>query len=802
MKRLFLWISFTLAFPLQAQVLLRVFDVHDEFSLANVEIENEEQTLLGKTDDKGELEIPSKTKQITVKAKGYFAQTFKLSDLPVYEIFLQSNTIDLQGVMFTSNDSVGRNIVRSSIAQKKRNNVKHANNYYFKSYTKFWSTVDKDSIPFILKPINRSDSTSNRWRKLLRNSHLFFGERAMDHKYDKSKGVKNIIQSSRISGIKSPLYEYMAMQPIAFNFDEDYLNFFFRKIINPVSHLGLSNYRYAYREEMLYKGRPTLVVGFNPVTLSDNRQIKGNLWIDIETRGLIKFEAENTDQSNFVELDADWELNNGAWFPVNQRYRMEAGNFNFLKTIDQKEINDQEKIWINLESTFKDLKTPHHFKSSEFYGYEDEISFDNITDTKWDQIMDKYRTDSLSHRDRNTYATIDSIAQKRNLGQELNLMRFITTGGKLKLGIFDWDVTKTIGFNDYEGFRLAGAFNTNEQLSKDFSLNAYSAYGFKDKAFKFGLGGEYYVNKPYSGRIFAKYRQDVSPSGKMPLILQSNYTRLITGSLNNIYNNEYYSYKKYGLGYEQDMFQNLTFNFSTNLEQQKAEFGYQFKNQHNWVDLFSTQLALRWAPKDKFIRTPYGKVTVENGKSTFYLTATKYWKALDSDVDALGLNAAYFDVFQSKIGKSSVNLSTGIMWGDVPIMNLFEGMGNAKRNDFLNFGVGGMTNFETMRPGEFYSDRYISFQVKHIFAGLKVGSNVIFPQFIYRGIYGDLANTNVHQGFQFKTLQRYYHETGVELNNLLLNTFGVGAYYRLGAYSEEKFADNFYVKLTLNLNFL
>lgn len=138
MKRLFLWISFTLAFPLQAQVLLRVFDVHDEFSLANVEIENEEQTLLGKTDDKGELEIPSKTKQITVKAKGYFAQTFKLSDLPVYEIFLQSNTIDLQGVMFTSNDSVGRNIVRSSIAQKKRNNVKHANNYYFKSYTKFW----------------------------------------------------------------------------------------------------------------------------------------------------------------------------------------------------------------------------------------------------------------------------------------------------------------------------------------------------------------------------------------------------------------------------------------------------------------------------------------------------------------------------------------------------------------------------------------------------------------------------------------------------------------------------------------
>jgi len=59
-----------------------------------------------------------------------------------------------------------------------------------------------------------------------------------------------------------------------------------------------------------------------------------------------------------------------------------------------------------------------------------------------------------------------------------------------------------------------------------------------------------------------------------------------------------------------------------------------------------------------------------------------------------------------------------------------------------------------------------------------------------------------HQNLDFKTLNHYYHETGVEVNNLIFKTFGLGAFYRLGAYSEEKFQDNFYLKLTVNLNFL
>lgn len=214
---------------------------------------------------------------------------------------------------------------------------------------------------------------------------------------------------------------------------------------------------------------------------------------------------------------------------------MEAGNFKFTEKLAGDDfIDKKEKIWINLETTFKDIQNPAHFKRKEFLGYEDEIAYSNLNENKWDNVMQNYRDSTLSNKERHTYEAIDSLGQKYKLDRQMKLMRIINSGGKLSLGKVDLDLTKILAFNDYEGFRLGAAFNTNENWSEKYSLNAYSAYGFKDETFKFGFGGDYFVNKPYSGRLFAKYSQDVSASGKTPIVLQSNYTRLINGAFSNI----------------------------------------------------------------------------------------------------------------------------------------------------------------------------------------------------------------------------------------------------------------------------
>lgn len=800
MKKLCSFLFLFCSILLFAQVKVRVYDSRDEFRIQNAKITDQNANLLGYTNDLGELEINSSIKIINIEANEYLNQTIKRTNQELIEAFLEPS-ITLSAVEFFTNDSVARNFVRKVIRHQAKNSLKKADSYFFQSYSKLWSTVESDSLKLILNPKDRKDSTINNWKKFLNESHIFLSERATDHKYSRRFGTKNLIKSSRISGLKMPLYELDAMQPILINLDQPKFDFFFKNIENPISYDGLNYYRYKIVEEFDYNGRNTIMVAFTPKQKLNKRQLRGEFWIDEKTKALVKILAENTNEQFYADFDAEWKLIDGYWFPLYQVYRMESGflGMDGIK-LAKDESEETEKLWIFNQVNFKNIQSPTNYKRNEFLGYETEAAFDINTVEKTEQVLAKYR-DQLSVKDTMTYVKIDSISQKYNVENRLKLMRIIQKGGKLGIGKVDLDLTKLLSFNNYEGLRVGAAFNTNEKWSTNYSLNAYTAYGFRDETVKYGYGADYFVNKSYSGRIFGNYAQDVSASGQIPYLLQNNITKFVNGSLKNIYNNQYYSYKRYTLGYEQDIFRNLTFNASFNYEKQKNEFTYRYEGDSGWLDLYNSQLAVRWAPKDQYLRTPYGRVTVKQGQSVFYILANKYWKIGNSPFDAFRLNVTYADVFDTKLGKTKFNASTGAVFGEMSLMNLFEGIGNAKNKPvFKNFGLSTSNNFETMRPGEFYSDRYVSFQIRHIFAGVKVGKNVILPQFIYRGILGDMSHNQNHQDFQFKAPKHYFHETGLEVNNILLKNFGIGAYYRLGAYSLPKFEDNLYINLTFNLN--
>lgn len=802
MQKLYSFLFLLLSISLTAQIKVRVYDSRDEFRIAKAKISDKNFSVLGFTNDIGELTLNDSITEFNVESEGFQPQNLKVNNQKLVEVFLEQSTISLSAAEFYSNDSIARSYVKKVIRHQSKNSLKKSDSYFFQSYTKFWSTVEQDSLRLILNPKDKKDSSINNWRKFLNESHVFLSERAMDHKYSRRFGSKNIIKSSRISGLKTPIYELDAMQPVLINLDQPRFDFFFRGIENPISSEGLNYYRYKIVEEFQLNGRTTTIVGFTPRQRINKRQLRGEFWIDEKTKALVKIIAENTDDQFYADFDAEWQFIDNNWFPSYQIYRMESGYLNMdgIKIESNEEVDESEKLWIFHQVNFKNIQTPVQYKASEFAGYSTEAAFDVNTVDKTEKVLKEYRGE-FSEKDNMTYVKMDSISEKYNIEGKMKLMRIIQKGGKVDIGKVDLDLTKVLSYNNFEGLRLGAAFNTNEKLSTNYSINAYTAYGFKDETFKFGFGGDYFVNKAYSGRIFGNYAQDVSASGHIPMLLQSNFTRFVNGTLKNLYNDQYYSYKKYSAGYEQDIFRNVTFNVSMNYEKQKNEFVYQYEDNQGWLDFYNTQFAVRWAPKDEYLRTPYGKVTVKQGQSVFYILANKYWKFGDSEFDAIRLNVAYSDIFESSLGKSKVNVSTGAVFGEMALMNLFEGMGNAKGKPvFQNFGVATANNFETMLPGEFYSDRYISFQIKHIFAGVRIGQNVILPQFVYRGILGTMNHKQNHNLFDFKTPNHYFHETGVEVNNIFLKNFGLGVYYRLGAYSHSKVEDNIHVKLTFNLN--
>ncbi len=777
-----------------------------------VTVLSDANTVLGKTNSKGFFIVPAGINTVTLIYEGYKDKKVFLYGKEL-TIQLQPITVLLSSTEITNDDSEARKIIREVIQNRKKNSIENLKTYEYKSYSKFLVTANKDSMPYILYPKNEEDSSYNDIRKLLDESHLMLGERAMDHKFSSKYGAKNIVKATRISGTKIPLYEFVAMQPISHNFDEEKIDFFFREFVNPVSNTGLNEYRYRISDEETLEGKEMIVISFFPQKrISNKQQIKGQVWIDKNTKALAKFYAENLSDNNIAELEVDWTNFKSYWFPKQQRFRMDGGAISYPSVKDSVSpdgkvildtIKKKEKVWLHLTTSFKDIISPKEFDAKEFRGYTNEIDLNSMENS--DQTLEDYRDNQLTETEQNTYVKIDSIGKEYNMDRNIRLLRIIGSGGKYSIGNYDLDLTKIISYNDYEGFRLGLGGNTNYKFNENFSLNGYVAYGFQDEKFKFGGGVDWFVNKPYSGKIFAKYAQDVEPSGRNPIPLQNNYLQFISGNLTNIYNDYFYSYRKFQSGYQQDIFQNVTFRISGIYNEKTARFNYQY--QHNRPDekflSFDTELALRWAPKDQNVRTPFGKVTISSGMPVFYLTLTKGWNIFNADYTPTKLDFTYLDQFQTLFGQTHLQVRTGAVFGDTPIFNMFEGMGDAKRGDqiFKHFGVSGLNNFETMLPGEFYSDKYFSFNLNHKIAGFKFLKREVFPEFIYRGLIGDMKNPGDHHNINFQTPDKYYQEAGLELNQLIYGVFGIGTYYRFGTYAHDTFDQNFFLKLTLKFTF-
>lgn len=812
MPKYFLLILFLLSLSVFSQTKITVMDgFMEDQPMEGVSVIAENNTELGMTNQNGVFVVPSDHRTITLSFEGY-----KDKKLVVYgkdlTIYLEPITVLLSSTQITNDDSEARNLIKKVIQNKKRNNIENLKSFQYKSYSKFLVTANKDSMPYILFPKNEEDSSYNDMRKLLDKSHLMLGERAMDHKYSSQFGSKNIVKATRISGTKLPLYEFAAMQPISKNFDEEKINFFFRQFINPVSNTGLSEYRYRISGKDEIDQQQMIVVSFFPQKKGGNKQqIKGKVWIAEDNFALTKFYAENLSDSNIAELEMDWTIYKKYWFPKQQRFRMDGGVISYPSVKDSIDaegkvildtIQKKEKVWLHLTTTFKDFISPKNFEANEFRGYENEIDLNSMDNSE--ETLNSYRDSLLTETEQNTYIKIDSIGEKYKMDRNIRLLRIISSGGKYSIGNYDLDLTKIINYNDFEGFRLGIGGNTNYKFNEDFSINGYAAYGLRDQKFKFGGGLDWFVNKPYSGIAFAKYENDVAPTGKQDHDLQNNYLKYINGNFGNVYYDKYFSYQKVQVGYQQDFLQNFTFRLSGIYKEREAKFWYQYQDNRtdeNFLS-FDTELALRWGPKDRFVRTPFGKVTISSGVPVFYFTITQGLNLFNADYTPTRLDFSYLDNFQTFFGKTDLQVATGLSWGDTPIFGLYEGMGNAKSGNqiFKHFGMAGLHNFETMQPGEFYSDRFISFHISHKIAGFKWMKREIFPEFIYRGLIGDMKNRDEHMGLNFQTPKKYYQEAGIEFNQMIYGILGVGAYYRFGAYAHDTFDQNFFLKVTLKLS--
>ncbi|MDP4291847.1 MAG: hypothetical protein Q8908_12255, partial [Bacteroidota bacterium] len=122
---------------------------------------------------------------------------------------------------------------------------------------------------------------------------------------------------------------------------------------------------------------------------------------------------------------------------------------------------------------------------------------------------------------------------------------------------------------------------------------------------------------------------------------------------------------------------------------------------------------------------------------------------------------------------------------------------------FGKFGLFAPGSFVTMHPNEFISDKSIGLFFSHHFGNL-FSHTLLFnpsPELVFNYGWSKLQTDPLLYFLPVMDMHNGFAEAGVQLNNLLdLNVYGVGlgAYYRLGAYSYATVKENLEFKIVIS----
>lgn len=211
-----------------------------------------------------------------------------------------------------------------------------------------------------------------------------------------------------------------------------------------------------------------------------------------------------------------------------------------------------------------------------------------------------------------------------------------------------------------------------------------------------------------------------------------------------------------------------------------------------------------WAPFSDYMQTPTGRTESDKRFPRFTFQFTQSLpNVLENDFkfSKIDFKTEYEKKYLNG-QKTSLLLQGGYATGDVPITHLYNTMPNnlTKETVIQRITFSGRNSFETMFFNEFFSSQYIFFQIKHGFDRIKIMKKVR-PSLVLvtRMAWGHMENPEQHVGPEYKTLDKGFFESGIELNKIFKG-FGLGGFYRYGPNQLLKFEDNIAVKISYVLD--
>lgn len=434
----------------------------------------------------------------------------------------------------------------------------------------------------------------------------------------------------------------------------------------------------------------------------------------------------------------------------------------------------------------------YHFKSptdsTVFAGVEKEIVAADAEEKNNDYWIN-HRLESLSDKEAGIYEMVDTLKTIPKFRRFQKISNLLVTG-YIPVGKIDVGPYATIGsFNSVEGFRLKLGGETNLNFSKKLLLQAYMAYGFRDRAYKYAAYGYYsfhdnYLNNPRHYLHLSYAKETGFPGLEQRFINENNFLLSFKWGATDymLFSNTFQvGYVKetgaftYELSFTNTLrrpYGQLTFSHFTN----------DTSNQVAGVTSSEVGFNFRFAPNQQFLVRGKYRYPIYNKYPIFiakYDLGVK--NILGGQYSYHRLTASIFKRLElSILGHTNVEITAGQIFGHIPYILTHIPLANqtyAYRTNAYNL----------MSFIEFASDRYLNINFRHYFKGFflnkipllkKLKAREILSVKLLWGSMSDKNNPTLHpELIQFSTNtsgeavtyilhQKPYVEIGLGIKNI------------------------------------
>lgn len=410
-------------------------------------------------------------------------------------------------------------ILREVWARKKENGLRKVPQYEYEEYEKLefdlnnidsaftGKKVFKD-MEFIFEKVDTSEVTGKAFLPLFLNESIY---KVYGRNQPSRRERKDLI-ANKNSGFADNEIVITTLKNLYKDYDiyNNRLNFFNINFVSPIARDGFSVYEYVLSDTVSIDGVNCYRIKYFPKR-SEGHTFKGDFYIATESYAVKEISMQSTRSMdvNFVRdifVYHQFDLINDSIFYPKRDYVLLD-----MSLLDKK---DKSKgMFAHRTVSYKnyDFDQP---KEDDFYNSRNYDPYLTGAYEKDDAYWSEARHERLSKNEGGIYEMLDSLQQVPKFQRIVKTVEVLGSGyynvGKvLDIG----NLYSAFGFNDVEGLRLRMGARTYFSQNDLWRIAGYTAYGFKDRQFKYGVEARYMFNKYNRFQIGMGTKRDIEQLG-------------------------------------------------------------------------------------------------------------------------------------------------------------------------------------------------------------------------------------------------------------------------------------------------